>query len=150
MPAPSTRCVVLSNKSFVNPSERPSVSERALAAHGNVPFSYATPRAFASSSVRPDPRDFGIRVRDRGNDARVEEALLPRRDFGRDLAFVARLVREHRLADDVADREDVRHVRAHLLVDRDEAALVHLDAGALRGDPPRRSALRPTATSTRS
>ena len=82
------------------------------------------------------PRDLGIGVRDGRHDARVEEALLPRGDFRRDLAFVARFVREHRLADDVADREDVRHVRPHLLVDADQAALVHLDAGALRRDPP--------------
>jgi hypothetical protein len=43
---------------------------------------------------------------------------VPGDHFGRDLAFVRGLVREHRLADDVADRVDVRHVGAHLLVDR--------------------------------
>ncbi len=42
-------------------------------------------------------------------------------------ALVRRLVREHRLAADVADREDVRHVSALLAVDRDVAALVHDD-----------------------
>ncbi len=56
------------------------------------------------------------------------------RDFRRDLALVRRLVRQHRLADDVADGEDVVDVGAHLLVDGDEAALVDLDARRLRAD----------------
>jgi Phage tail tube protein len=43
----------------------------------------------------------------------------------------AALVRQHRLADDVADREDVRRVGAHLLVGRNEAA-DHQDTGVLR------------------
>ena len=74
--------------------------------------------------------------------------------------FVHGLVRQHRLADDVADREDVRHVGAHLHVDRDEAAVGHRHAGLVRADllavracgrrPPargRRSALRRGAPS---
>ncbi len=43
-------------------------------------------------------------------------------------------MRQHRLADDIADREDVRAVGPHLLVDRDEAALVDLDACRIRPD----------------
>ena len=54
----------------------------------------------------------------------VEEGFVSGDDLGGDLALVGRLVREHRLADDVADGEDVRHVGALLLVHRDEAALV--------------------------
>ena len=49
--------------------------------------------------------------------------------FGRDDALLHRAVREQRLAGDVADREDVRHLRAALRVDRDEAALVGRQAG---------------------
>jgi hypothetical protein len=45
-------------------------------------------------------------------------------------------VRQHRLADDVADREDVRRVGAHLLVGRDEAALDHQDTRVLGADQP--------------
>lgn len=56
------------------------------------------------------------------------------RRFRRDVAFVHGLVREHRLADDVADREDVRDVRAHLLVDFDEAAVRDGDAGLVGAD----------------
>ena len=48
---------------------------------------------------------------------RVEGGVAPAGDLGRHLALVRRLVRQHRLADDVADGEDVRHVGAHLLVD---------------------------------
>jgi hypothetical protein len=55
-------------------------------------------------------------------------------DFGRDLAFMHRLVGQHGLADDVADGEDVGHVGAHLLVHRDEAALVHGHAGGFGAD----------------
>src|SRR5258706_16448908 len=42
-----------------------------------------------------------------------------------------RLVREHRLADHVADGEDRRLVRAPLLVDHDEAALIDLHLRAV-------------------
>src|SRR5262245_65066472 len=38
------------------------------------------------------------------------------------------LVRKHRLADDIADREDMRHIRPHLLIDGDEAAVTNRDA----------------------
>ena len=43
--------------------------------------------------------------------------------LGGDDAFLLRLVREHRARDAVADREDVREVGAHLIVDEDLAAL---------------------------
>ena len=80
------------------------------------------------------PRDFGVGVGDRRNLPRVEEGLLAMRGFRGDMRFVHRLVRQHRLADDVADREDVRHVGAHLLVDVDEAALGDRNAGLLGAD----------------
>ena len=44
-------------------------------------------------------------------------------DFGGDVGFMHRLVGQHRVADDVADGEDVRHIGAHLGIDRDEAAV---------------------------
>ena len=55
-------------------------------------------------------------------------------DLGGDVRFVHRLVGKHRLADDVADREDVRDVGAHLLVHRNEATVGDHDAGLVRGD----------------
>ena len=81
------------------------------------------------------PGDFGIGVGHARDRARLPHVVAHARDhFGGELALVRRLVREHRLADDVADREDVRHVRAHLVVDGDPAALVHVHAGLLGGD----------------
>src|SRR5690606_28867087 len=89
-----------------------------------------------------DPRDLRVGIRDGRNHSSVEEAFLARRGLGGDLAFVRGLVGEHRRADDVADREDVRHVRAHLPVDLDEAPLVDGDP---RGVGTYRPAVRPAA-----
>ena len=50
------------------------------------------------------------------------------------MPFVHRLVREHRLADDVADGENVRHVGAHLVIDRNETAVGDDDTGLVRAD----------------
>jgi hypothetical protein len=50
------------------------------------------------------------------------------------MRFVHRLVRQHGLADDVADGKDVRHVGAHLHVHRDEAAVGHGHAGLVGAD----------------
>ena len=53
MPQPMIRPDASSNSTLVIPSERPRVSERPLAAHGNTPLPYATPAALASFSVTP-------------------------------------------------------------------------------------------------
>ena len=50
------------------------------------------------------------------------------------MALVDRLVGQHRLADHVADGEDVGHVGAQLLVHGDEAAVVDHHPGRLRPD----------------
>src|SRR2546426_903363 len=83
------------------------------------------------------PRQLGIGEHDRRNRPRRERDVLARHHFDGDAAFMRRLVREHRLADHVADGEDRRLVRAALLVDHDEAALIDLhlrllEAGDLR------------------
>src|ERR1700754_2534103 len=70
-----------------------------------------------------DPGDFRIRIGHRRNHAGVEEALLARRRFGGHLGFVRGLVRQHGLADEVADGEDVLDVGTHLAIDRDGAAV---------------------------
>ena len=75
------------------------------------------------------PCDLGIRVGHRRNHARIEESFLAMRHFGCELALVRCLVCQHRLTCDIADRENVRHVRAHLTINRNEAALVDDDAG---------------------
>jgi hypothetical protein len=81
-----------------------------------------------------DPGHLGVGVGDRRNDARDPLALLPGGHFRRQLCLVGRLVRQHRLPDDVADRVDVRQVGAHLPVDLDEAAIADLHAGLVGVD----------------
>ena len=61
-----------------------------------------------------------------------------------------RLVRQHGLADDVADGKDMRHVGAHLDIDVDEAAIRHRHARFVGGDLALPLGERPTACSTRS
>src|SRR5690606_31797331 len=77
----------------------------------------------------PDPGDLRVGVGHRRDHPRHPLALVPGRHRGGDVALVGGLVRQHRLADQVADREDVRHVGAHLRVHRDEASLGHLHPG---------------------
>jgi hypothetical protein len=96
------------------------------------------------------PRDLRIGVSDRRDLACLEHAVLASRGFRRDMCLVHGLVRQHRLADDVADGKDVRHVGAHLLVDCDEAAVAHRDARLLGVDLSCRSDCGPTATITMS
>ena len=81
-----------------------------------------------------DPRHLRIGIGNRRNDLRVENAVLAGRHFGCDLRLMHRLMGEHRLADHVSDGKDMRNIGAHLLVDRDEAALVDSDARGLRAD----------------
>ena len=80
------------------------------------------------------PGHFRIGVGHAGNHLGVEEALLPGGGFGGDMGFMHRLVRQHRLADQIADGEDMRHVGAHLLVHRDETPIGDHNAGFLRAD----------------
>src|SRR5581483_6243307 len=97
--------------------------------HANVEF-----LVFRFAFGHADPRDFRIGVGDARNHARVERALVSRADFRRDFRLVRGLVRQHRRADDVADREDVRHVGAQLLVGGNETASGDGHAGFVRGD----------------
>ena len=64
------------------------------------------------------PRHFGIGVGDGRNGQRFEEGLVSGDVLRRDLAFMHCLVRQHRVAHDVADGEDVRHVGAHVVYRR--------------------------------
>ena len=45
-----------------------------------------------------------------------------------------RLVREHRVTDDIANREDIGHVGAHLPVNRDETHIIDVDPGIFGAD----------------
>ncbi len=149
IPAPSRRCEPGSNSSFVRPSLRPRPSARPEAAHGNTAFSYSMPALLGRDLGQTHPRDLGIGVGDRRDRLGVElGAREPGDHLGGDLPLVRRLVREHRLADDVPDRVDAGDVGPHLPIDRDEAR------ARRRSRPPRRRRSRgrwgpaPTATST--
>src|SRR4029079_880124 len=75
-----------------------------------------------------DPRDLGPRVDDPRDRVEIDVRLLAGDALGDRDALLFRLVREHRPAHDVADRIDVRQVRAAFVVDFDEAARVALQA----------------------
>src|SRR4029079_9921222 len=73
-----------------------------------------------------DPRDLGRRVDDGRNRLVVHLGHMARDELRDHHALFRALVREHRAAHDVADRPDVRHRRAAMRVDVDEAPLVEL------------------------
>ena len=131
MPTPSTRSVPGSMISLVSPSLRSTVVARPEAPQGNFATSIAMPRSCASASVRPHQAISGSVKTTAGIAAGSNATLCPAMCSTAILRFVGRLVREHRLAGDVADGVDVRHGRAALRVDGDEAARRHLDAGGL-------------------
>ena len=56
---------------------------------------------------------------------------MPGDDLGGELGLVGGLVREHWFARHIADTENMRHVGAHLFVDRDKAAFIDGDASSL-------------------
>ncbi|MNM47828.1 hypothetical protein D3C81_588020 [compost metagenome] len=79
------------------------------------------------------PCHFRVRVGDRRDHLDVEVRLLAGSRFRCNVGFMHGLVRQHRLAHQVADGEDVRHVGAHLAVDVDETAIRHLHARLVGG-----------------
>ena len=119
MPQPITRSVAWSKSSLVSPStaaqRQANVRWRPT---GSCLCRTRRPRALRFVLGHPDPGHLGIGVGDRRNDPRVEVALLTTATSAATLAFVRRLVRQHRLPDDVSDSEDVRHVRPLLLCPR--------------------------------
>ena len=72
------------------------------------------------------PGDFGIGEDDRGNGVRLEGNFVSGDGFDGGAAFVRCFVRQHRLADHVADGVDGRIVGLQLLVHLDESALARL------------------------
>ena len=126
MPTPRMRSVSGSMMSFVRPSGRSSVVARPEAAQGYFATSIGRFCFFASVSVRPVHASSGSVKTHGGNRPRLEHRRTSVNRFDRHARLVRRLVRQHRIADDVADGEDRRLGGAALPVDLDEAALVHL------------------------
>src|SRR5262249_30846151 len=77
---------------------------------------------------QPRPGDLWVGEDDGRNRAWVPHHRLPLDDLHGEFRLVRRLVGQHWLAGDVADREDVRIAGAALLVDDDEALLGDVDA----------------------
>ena len=89
---------------------------------------------------QPGPGDLRVRIGDVRDRPRVPCDVVAGDDLGRHLGLVRGLVGEHRLADHVADREDVAARSCASGDRRDEAALVDRDARRLGADARRRSA----------
>ena len=130
MPTPSTRSVPGSMISLVRPSLRSTVVARPGRAPRELRDLDLDAALLRLGLGEPAPREFGIGEHDRRNRRRLERHLVAGDVLDGNLGVVGRLVREHRVAGDVADRVDVRHRRAALRVDGDEAA---------RASPRRRS-----------
>ena len=131
MPPPMTRLVAASTISLVNAFVAAQRQRTAAGRPGKRALANTEAVALGLAFGDTHPGHFRIGVGHRGNDARIEGRLVAGGDFRRHLGLVHGLVRQHGLADDVADGEDVRHVGAHLLVDGNEAALVDRDARGL-------------------
>ena len=118
----------------------PSVSAIALARPlamngGTSPWRTGCRPPGSSCSVLPTPCDLRVRVDDRGDCVVVDVPRLPRHRLDRRDALFLGLVREHRPRDHVADRPHAGHGRPVVVVDLDEAALVHRDTELLRAQP---------------
>ena len=134
MPQPSTRSVAGSMIHLVRPSVRPMAIARPLACHGYCATATSRPVRLASSAVRPAQAISGSVNTTAGIAAVLERGRFAGEHFGGHLAFVRRLVGEHRLARHVADRQDVRVGRLLLVVDDDEALFVDFDLGVFEAD----------------
>ncbi len=77
---------------------------------------------------QPHPCDFRVGIGNRGNGQRFEERLVSCDVLCRNFTLMHCLVRQHRVADDVADGKDMRHVGALLFIHRNKASLIHDDA----------------------
>ena len=139
MPTPSTRSVSGSTMSLVSPS-LPAEGRRPVRTppRGNFPdgdllalFCFLRFRLRQAA-----PGDLRIGKHHRRDGSGVENGRLSRQHFGNDSAFIGGLVRQHRLAGNVADGEDVRHARPPLAIHLDEPALVHRDPSLIQGQVP--------------
>ena len=70
---------------------------------GESPFLVSDVVRLCFAFCYPDPRDFWIGIRNRRNDVRIECYFMAGDNFGSDFAFMDRLVRKHRLSDNIAD-----------------------------------------------
>lgn len=117
----------------MTPSSRPRDSDRKLAAQGEMPLPIDT-AGLGFDFGHTGPRQLRIGVGNGRNDFGVENAFRAGRHFGRNLGLMHGLMSEDRLANQVSDGRNMRNIGAHLLVNRDKAALVDGDARLLSAD----------------
>ena len=79
---------------------------------------------------QPHPGNFGVGVGHRGNNPSCEHAVKASGYLRCYLALVTGFVGQHGLADEITNGEDVWDIGALLVINRNEAVLVHLDAGS--------------------
>ena len=128
MPTPSTRSVFGSKRILVRPSVRPIDVARPEAPHGNFCDLVGDLVALGLRLGQAAPGQLGIGEDHRRNRARLVGHLVAGDGLDGNLGFVGGLVRQHRLAGDVADGVERRLGGPALRVDDDEALLVDLDA----------------------
>src|SRR5690606_33654989 len=75
------------------------------------------------------PRDFRMGVDDRRDQVVVHLRLVPGDTLGNHHALFGRLVRQHRATHHVTDGVDAGNASRALIIDEDEAALVHVHTG---------------------
>ncbi len=131
---PSSRSVFASPTSLIMPSDLVHRARAAAGRERKLADAHLVTRRFRFLFGEADGRDFGIGIDAVRNRDRIERRRLIAGDhFGGDDALLHRAVREQRLPGDVADRENVRHLRALLMVDRDETLARRSRAPRLAG-----------------
>ena len=135
---PSTTPVAGSLMSFTKPRGSLLINALAEAENGTFVVRTLRPAANASASAEPDVGDLGLGEDGGGRLVVVEVPVLAGVQSHHVLGHLAALHRRHRrqrqLPRDVAGGVDVAHVRDAVLVDRDVAAAVDLDAGLLEAE----------------
>ena len=101
--------------------------------HGFAIFEALRPALFFGQA---SPSNLWVGIGHRRDLPRDKYAVLTGCGFSRHVRLVYSFVRQHWLANNVADREDMRHVGAHLLIDGDEAAVAYDNASPLGFDCP--------------
>ena len=135
MPQPRTRCVCGIDDPLGQPFGAADGLRPAAGRPGELGHFDRAALALGLGFGEPGPGDFRIGEDHGGNRLRLEGRRLAGQGFDGHLAFVGRLVGQHRLAGHVADGQNVRIGRAPLRIDDDEAALVDLDLGLLQPQP---------------
>ena len=120
---PSTRSVVLSASTFTKPSVARIRAAARIGGEGILADLVGNARGLQLFLGLADPGHLGLGVDDRRHEIPVHVALLAGERLDAGDAVLARLVRQHRPVDHVADGVDAGHGGLEMRVDGDAAAL---------------------------